>query len=456
MDALTGEGLSTGYSPPARRSRPSPTASRSATRGPGPGPPAGTDCSPGRCSGSPRGPARGRLLVPAAARAAGLRPPWTCWPEPEAAQSGSAPDNCARSAIRGKLDGCGALVTVRGPEAVVSEAGASTRRDPGRPTVPPPSLVREVALVASLFLVYRLGRLAITGHDELAVTNAWWVWDIERTLRLPDEELFQQWALQWPDLLRAANWYYVGVHFPLTAAFLIWGWLRRPPEEYRYARRLLSLLTGLALIVHVVMPLAPPRMLSSLGFLDTMAVFGPSAYGDSTATIANQFAAMPSLHVGLGAADRDRGHPTATSPWRWVAVLHPVITVMVVVATANHYWVDAIAAALLLLVAIVVVPQPYGPSLLALVGVGSGRRSCIAAGLGTARRPGYSARRHRQDLGHAITRRRTTQAVGSDRRPSAARRAGASGRRQPARRAPPWTAHHRPRLVVRARPGPAG
>jgi len=221
-----------------------------------------------------------------------------------------------------------------------------------------------VALVASLFLAYRLGRLAITGHDQLAVTNAWWVWDIERTLRLPDEELFQQWALQWPDLLRAANWYYVGVHFPLTAAFLIWGWLRRPPEEYRYARRLLSLLTGLALIVHVVMPLAPPRMLSSLGFLDTMAVFGPSAYGDSSATIANQFAAMPSLHVGWALLIAIVVVQTAHSRWRWIVVFHPLLTVMVVVATANHYWVDAIAAALLLLVAIVVVPQPYGPSFL--------------------------------------------------------------------------------------------
>ena len=251
-----------------------------------------------------------------------------------------------------------------GPEAVVSEAGASTRPDQGRPRSRRPPLVREVALVASLFLAYRLGRLAITGHDQLAVTNAWWVWDVERTLRLPDEELFQQWALQWPDLLRAANWYYVGVHFPLTAAFLIWGWLRRPPEEYRYARRLLSLLTGLALIVHVVMPLAPPRMLSSLGFLDTMAVFGPSAYGDSSATIANQFAAMPSLHVGWALLIAIVVVQTAKSRWRWIAVLHPFLTVMVVVATANHYWVDAIAAALLLMVAIIVVPQPYGPSLL--------------------------------------------------------------------------------------------
>jgi hypothetical protein len=220
--------------------------------------------------------------------------------------------------------------------------------------------------VAGLFLVYRLGRLAITGHDQLAVTNAWWIWDVERTLRLPDEELLQQWALQWPDLLRAANWYYVAVHFPLTAAFLVWGWLKRPAAEYRYARRLLSLLTGLALVVHVVMPLAPPRMLSSLGFLDTMAVFGPSAYGDSTtATVANQFAAMPSLHVGWALLIAVVVIRTARTPWRWVTVLHPTITVLVVVATANHYWMDAIAAALLLLLALAVTPQPYGPSPLA-------------------------------------------------------------------------------------------
>ena len=142
-------------------------------------------------------------------------------------------------------------------------------------------------------------------------------------LRLPNEELLQQWALQWPDLLRAANWYYVAVHFPLTLAFLAWGWLRRPPEEYRWARRLIIILTALALVVHVLMPLAPPRMLSSLGFLDTMAVFGPSAYGDSTATIANQFAAMPSLHVGWALLIAVVVVRTTSSRWRWIAAGAP-------------------------------------------------------------------------------------------------------------------------------------
>lgn len=239
-----------------------------------------------------------------------------------------------------------------------SAAGSSVAAAAQRRT----SLVREVALILTLFLIYRLGRLAITGHDTLAISNAWWVWDVERTLRLPDEELIQDWALQWPDLLRAANWYYVVVHFPMTAAFLAWGWWRRPPAEYRWARRLISIITGLALVTHVAMPLAPPRMLSSLGFLDTMAAFGPSAYDGSTATVANQFAAMPSLHVGWALLIAVVVVRTASSPWRWVACIHPLITVVVVVATANHYWVDAIAAALLLLVALAVTPTPDGPA----------------------------------------------------------------------------------------------
>jgi hypothetical protein len=221
-----------------------------------------------------------------------------------------------------------------------------------------PGLVREILLLAAVFLVYRLGRLAISGHDDLAIANAWHVWDVERFLRLPDEETLQDWALQWPDLLKAANWYYVGVHFPITLAFLAWGWLRRPPEEYRWARRLIITLTGFAMVLHVAMPLAPPRMLSSLGFLDTMAAFGPSAYSGGAANVANQFAAMPSLHVGWAMLIAVVVVRTARSRWRWGIVAHPVATTAVVVLTANHYWVDAVVAALLLGLVLLVTPRP--------------------------------------------------------------------------------------------------
>ena len=239
---------------------------------------------------------------------------------------------------------------------------ALDRPNPLAVSVSRPGLVREVLLIAALFLVYRVVRLAITGQDDLAVHNAWLVWDVERMLWMPDEEVLQDWALQWPDLLRAANWYYVGVHFPVTAGLLVWSWLRRPPGEYRWARRLITVLTGLALVGHVLMPLAPPRMLRSLGFLDTMAAFGPSAYKGSAATVANQFAAMPSLHVGWALLVAVVVIRTASSPWRWLISLHPALTVAVVVVTANHYWVDAIVAAALFGLALIVTPGVHGPA----------------------------------------------------------------------------------------------
>jgi hypothetical protein len=249
--------------------------------------------------------------------------------------------------------GCSA-VTLGVDDSLPAGAGAR-RRDATRP-----GLVREIVLLAAVFLAYRLGRLAITGHDDLAIANAWHVWDVERFLHLPDEETLQSWVLQWPDVLRAANWYYVSVHFPLTLAFLAWGWLKRPPAEYRWARRLIITLTAFALVLHVAMPLAPPRMLSSLGFLDTMAVFGPSAYDGGAATVANQFAAMPSLHVGWSLLIAVVVVRTARSRWRWLIVAHPVITTAVVVVTANHYWVDAVVAALLLGLVLLVTPRPAG------------------------------------------------------------------------------------------------
>src|SRR5687767_2370836 len=237
--------------------------------------------------------------------------------------------------------------------------GSSPRsRRRGLPVSRRPRLVPEVLLLVGLFLIYRLGRLAITGHDDLAIANAWRVWDLQRLLRFPDEEAWQDWVLQWPGLVKAANWFYVAVHFPATLAFLAWGWLRRPPEEYRWARRLIITLTALALLLHIAMPLAPPRMLPGLGFVDTMTVFGPSAYSGDAATVSNQFAAMPSLHVGWALLIAVVVIRTANSRWRWTTIAHPVLTTLVVVVTANHYWTDAVVSALLLGLVLLITPRP--------------------------------------------------------------------------------------------------
>jgi hypothetical protein len=111
--------------------------------------------------------------------------------------------------------------------------------------------------------------------------------------------------------VQAANTYYAYVHFPLTALILIWLSVRRP-GAYKKVRTTLMALTGLALIGHTIFPLAPPRMLPGLGWVDTGIRFGQSVYGPNSDTgMANQFAAMPSLHVGWTVSSRSPCSPAA-------------------------------------------------------------------------------------------------------------------------------------------------
>ncbi|NXY93306.1 inositol phosphorylceramide synthase [Streptomyces sp. BR123] len=239
-------------------------------------------------------------------------------------------------------------------------------------------LLRELLLVAGLFAVYKAGRLLSTDRTDDAFGNAARVWDAERALRLPSEGTIQRLLLQGAGdtgaptgdaagdiLVHAANTYYAAVHFPATALFLVWLYLRKP-RHYRWARRVLTVLTGAALALHLAFPLAPPRMLAAAHLVDTGQAYGPSVYGASPAadTLANQFAAMPSLHfgwalvlaLGMIAAGRTR------SPWHLLWLLHPLLTLLVIVGTANHYWLDAIVSAALLGAALLAVPGPQAPS----------------------------------------------------------------------------------------------
>ncbi len=139
------------------------------------------------------------------------------------------------------------------------------------------------------------------------------------------------------------------MHLPATAAFLIWMYIRRP-VLYPPVRRAIIAMTAIALLGHILFPLAPPRMLTQYGFVDTAAVYGPNIYnGDPDAqSLINQYAAMPSLHVGWAMLVAVGLIAAFHSKWRWLWLLHPTITSMAVVGTANHYWIDGIIACLVL------------------------------------------------------------------------------------------------------------
>jgi hypothetical protein len=100
-------------------------------------------------------------------------------------------------------------------------------------------------------------------------------------------------------------------------------------------------------------------MLAATGLMDTARVYGPSVYGPPrTDELSNQFAAMPSLHFGwalmvaIGLIAATRSH------WRWLWLLHPLVTLLVIVGTANHYWLDVLVASALLGLALALIRQP--------------------------------------------------------------------------------------------------
>ncbi|MEV0284943.1 phosphatase PAP2 family protein [Kribbella sp. NPDC050820] len=203
-------------------------------------------------------------------------------------------------------------------------------------------IVREVGLLAVLFGAYNLGRFLSADHAGSAYRHADKLIGWEAWLGLPSEATVQQQALQIPGLAEAANVFYASVHFPLTAAVLVWLMIRRP-AEYGKARWALAALTGLALVGHMFFPLAPPRMMP--GWVDTGVLLGQSVYGPTTDSgVANQFAAMPSLHVGWAFMVAVFLIRATHSRWRWLWMAHPVLTFAVVVVTANHYWLDGLVA----------------------------------------------------------------------------------------------------------------
>jgi hypothetical protein len=162
-------------------------------------------------------------------------------------------------------------------------------------------------------------------------------------LHLPSEAALQRPILPHPVLVQASDLYYDILHFPVLIACLIWLFVRHR-ERYGQFRITLVAFTALCLLIQLI-PVAPPRMLTGIGMVDTAAQYGLSVYSSSGGFEANQLSAMPSVHVGWAILVAVAVIGALRSAWRWLAVLYPISIMLVVVVTANHFWLDGIVAA---------------------------------------------------------------------------------------------------------------
>lgn len=178
-----------------------------------------------------------------------------------------------------------------------------------------------------------------------------WIWHLERVLRLPDEARVQHFFLPHPAVVQAFDFYYDILHFPVLIVCLIWVYWRHR-DQYPRIRTILVAFTATSLLVQLI-PVAPPRLLAGTHMVDTAYHYGQSVYAWGNGALeADQYSAMPSVHVGWAIVVAIAVINVSRSRWRWLAVGYPVLTTLVVVVTANHFWMDGIVAAALVVLAV--------------------------------------------------------------------------------------------------------
>ncbi|WP_078877776.1 phosphatase PAP2 family protein, partial [Streptomyces sp. 150FB] len=207
-----------------------------------------------------------------------------------------------------------------------------------------PRIWFEILLIAVSYWIYSLVRNAVPEKRVAALNNADWIWHLERTLGLGFEEPVNHAINSVTWLIVGMNYYYATLHFIVTICVLIWLF-RRHPGRYAAARLVIFVTTGVALLGYYLYPLAPPRLMRGHNFIDTVMAhntWGSMSSGDLK-SVSNQFAAMPSMHIGWSLWCGLTIFALARAPWaRILGLLYPVVTLLVIVATANHFWLDAV------------------------------------------------------------------------------------------------------------------
>jgi hypothetical protein len=266
-----------------------------------------------------------------------------------------------------------ALRAVGKPRLAAGKAGLAA----GKPRLAKAAVAtRETALALGLFALWQYaGSFAVMGPGG-ALGRSRWIWNFERAVHLPSETAIQRFFLPHPLLIQFFNLYYDSLHFPVLLACMAWLFVRHR-DRYGQWRTTLVAFTGLCLAVQLI-PVAPPRMLAGTGLVDTAVRYHESVYSNAAGFDPDQLSAMPSVHVGWALLVAIAVITTTRSRWRWLAALYACLTTLVVIVTANHFWLDGIVAAAIL--ALVLAVQAVTRRMLTAQCRTNGWRGKLAAG----------------------------------------------------------------------------
>ncbi|MFJ9605562.1 phosphatase PAP2 family protein [Kitasatospora sp. NPDC101176] len=252
----------------------------------------------------------------------------------------------ARPASPGRLPD-GATRVARSRTAALRGRIRDQRRSPARPR-----LWFELALIGISYWIYSIVRNAVPEQATTAQKHTTWIWDLEQHLGIAVERSINHGVDSVGWLITGMNYYYATLHFVVTIGVLVWLY-RRHPGRYAAARTVLFVTTAIALVGFYFFPLAPPRLMTDGGFIDTVKAHGTwgSMASGPAAHVSNQYAAMPSMHIGWSMWCGLAIFFLARRTWvRVLGLLYPAATLVVIVSTANHFWMDAVGGEICLAV----------------------------------------------------------------------------------------------------------
>ncbi|MEU6067190.1 phosphatase PAP2 family protein [Streptomyces sp. NPDC047082] len=243
----------------------------------------------------------------------------------------------------------------------------------------------ELPLILLVYGCYSAGRLLARGDVSSAVDHGLAILRIEKSLHLNAEHPLNRLFTREAWLGVPADFWYASLHYLVTPVILVWLFRKRT-QFYSAARTWLMTSTFIGLIGFTLLPTCPPRLLTSgHGFVDTMAQYSSYGWwgGEASAPrgmggMTNQYAAMPSLHVGWALW-------CGVMLWRYggtritkaLGIAYPLLTAIVVMGTANHYFLDAVAGVAVMGAGLLL--APYGMRVADLVRVRLASRTPVVA-----------------------------------------------------------------------------
>jgi hypothetical protein len=205
---------------------------------------------------------------------------------------------------------------------------------------------RQLGLFVLADLGYELVRGIAQGKTTTAFANTAKIIDFERATGTFFEPAFQQLLIPEQWLIGTLNWMYLNTHFVVTTSFLVWLYLFRNDSFY-FVRNMFMVAMGIALVGYTLFPAAPPRLTVGHGFVDTIQdISNVNQDSDLFKILVNPYAAVPSMHIAFSLmigipAFRISKHRLTKAFW----CAYPAIVFVVIVGTANHFWLDAAAGA---------------------------------------------------------------------------------------------------------------